>query len=142
MRPILNTTQRFVQNTPMDMDRRLILLEVNQKSYGRQIHFSNLFGGLIEEVFGEEFDLIHDPFHVVALVSKAIDETRRELVRKAEEGEKKVIKGSRFLLYCQKGTMSKIHAHHFVSEGRGDFGVLMDAVAPKKPLAGTEDESE
>lgn len=50
--------------------------------------------------------------------------------------------GARFLLYCQKGTMSKIHAHHFVSEGRGDFGVLMDAVTPKKPIAGTEDDAE
>lgn len=33
---------------------------------------------------------------------------------------------TRFLLYCQKGTMSKIHAHHLMSEQRGNFAVFME----------------
>lgn len=33
----------------------------------------------------------------------------------------------RHLLYCQKGTMSKIHAHHLMLEEKGNFAVLLDA---------------
>ncbi len=33
----------------------------------------------------------------------------------------------RYLLYCQKGTMSKIHAHHLMLEEKGNFAVLLDA---------------
>ena len=50
------------------------------------------------DVFGESVDIVHDPFHVVALASKAIDETRRDMVRELEGEERKVLKGSRFLL--------------------------------------------
>ena len=42
--------------------------------------------------------IVHDPFHVVALVNRAIDETRRELCRTLSSPDRKVIKGSRFLL--------------------------------------------
>jgi transposase len=42
--------------------------------------------------------IVHDPFHVVALVNRAIDETRRDVCREASKPERKVIKGSRFLL--------------------------------------------
>ena len=35
--------------------------------------------------------------------------------------------GRRILLYCQKGTMSKIHAHHLNEAKRGDFAVFMEA---------------
>jgi thiamine biosynthesis protein ThiI len=31
----------------------------------------------------------------------------------------------RYLLYCQKGTMSRIHAHHLSLQGKGNFGVLL-----------------
>lgn len=34
--------------------------------------------------------------------------------------------GVRHLLYCQKGTMSRIHAHHLMLEEKGDFGVFVD----------------
>jgi len=34
--------------------------------------------------------------------------------------------GVRHLLYCQKGTMSRIHAHHLILEEKGDFGVFVD----------------
>ena len=33
---------------------------------------------------------------------------------------------ARHLLYCQKGTMSRIHAHHLMLEKKGDFGVFID----------------
>lgn len=59
---------------------------------------SGAYKKAVASVFGNEFDLVHDPFHVVALASKAIDETRRDLVREATADAKKVIKGSRFLL--------------------------------------------
>jgi len=59
---------------------------------------SGAYKAAVTEVFGRDFDLVHDPFHVVALASKAIDDTRRGLVRDAEADAKKVIKGTRFLL--------------------------------------------
>jgi transposase len=59
---------------------------------------SGAFKAAVTEVFGRDFDLVHDPYHVVGLASKAIDCTRRGLVRAAEADAKKVIKGTRFLL--------------------------------------------
>lgn len=35
-------------------------------------------------------------------------------------------KDVRHLLYCQKGTMSRIHAHHLILEEKGEFGVFLD----------------
>lgn len=46
--------------------------------------------------------------------------------------------GARILLYCQKGTMSKIHAHHLNSEGRGLFGVFMEPGAVRQKPAAEE----
>lgn len=43
-------------------------------------------------------DIVHDPFHVVALASKAIDETRRDMYRDLKGEQRQMIKGSRFLL--------------------------------------------
>jgi len=43
-------------------------------------------------------DIVHDPYHVVTLVNRAIDETRRDMVRELSGQDKQVIKGSRFLL--------------------------------------------
>lgn len=42
--------------------------------------------------------LVHDRYHVVALVNKAIDQTRREICRALGGDRKKVVKGTRFLL--------------------------------------------
>jgi transposase len=44
--------------------------------------------------------VVHDPFHIVALANRAIDETRRELFHAVDIPARKVIKGSRFLLLC------------------------------------------
>lgn len=43
-------------------------------------------------------DTVHDPYHVVALVNRAIDETRRDLYRRLTDEERQVLKGSRFIL--------------------------------------------
>jgi transposase len=43
-------------------------------------------------------DVVHDPYHVVAIVNRAIDETRRDLYRQLAGQERQVLKGSRFLL--------------------------------------------
>ena len=42
--------------------------------------------------------VVHDPFHIVALANRAIDETRRELYHAVNITARKVIKGSRVLL--------------------------------------------
>jgi transposase len=42
--------------------------------------------------------VVHDPFHIVALANRAIDETRRELLHAVDIPARRVIKGSRFLL--------------------------------------------
>jgi transposase len=51
----------------------------------------------VRQVF-PDVDIVHDPYHVVALVNDAIDETRRDLSRQLSGQGKSVIKGSRFLL--------------------------------------------
>jgi transposase len=51
----------------------------------------------VEHVF-PGLEIVHDPYHVVALVNHAIDETRRELYRELSGQDRRVLKGSRFLL--------------------------------------------
>ena len=43
----------------------------------------------------------------------------------------------RCLLYCQKGTMSRIHAHHLNSEGKGSFGVFAEPDAQRPVITDT-----
>lgn len=62
------------------------------------IDMSEAYASAVRKVFGTSVDIVHDPFHVTALASKAIDETRRDLARDLEGEGKKLIKGSRFLL--------------------------------------------
>lgn len=59
---------------------------------------SEAYASAVRAVFGKDLDIVHDPFHVTALASKAIDETRRDLYRKLQGEEKKAVKGTRFLL--------------------------------------------
>jgi len=51
----------------------------------------------VKQVF-PHVDVVHDPYHVVAIVNRAIDETRRDLYRQLSSQERQVLKGSRFLL--------------------------------------------
>jgi len=51
----------------------------------------------VKQVF-PHVDVVHDPYHVVAIVNRAIDETRRDLYWQLSSQERQVLKGSRFLL--------------------------------------------
>jgi len=51
----------------------------------------------VQTVF-PELDIVHDPYHVVAMVNRSIDETRRDLARELSAENRQVLKGSRFLL--------------------------------------------
>jgi transposase len=51
----------------------------------------------VRQVF-PDVDIVHDPYHVVTIVNRAIDETRRDMARQLSGQDKQVIKGSRFLL--------------------------------------------
>jgi len=62
------------------------------------IDMSEAYASAVRTVFGDKLDIVHDPFHVTALASKAIDETRRDLYRQLLGEEKKAVKGTRFLL--------------------------------------------
>jgi transposase len=59
---------------------------------------SEAYASAVRKVFGDKLDIVHDPFHVTALASKAMDDSRRDLYRQLKGEEKKVIKGTRFLL--------------------------------------------
>lgn len=62
------------------------------------VDMSEAYAKAIREVFGDTVDIVHDKFHVVALASNAIDETRKELARQLEGEDRNAIKGSKFLL--------------------------------------------
>jgi transposase len=51
----------------------------------------------VREVF-PEVDIVHDPYHIVVTVNKAIDETRKSIYRQLTGEQRGLIKGSRFLL--------------------------------------------
>jgi transposase len=51
----------------------------------------------VRQVF-PQVDIVHDPYHVVALVNDAIDATRRDMARNLSGPDRECIKGSRFLL--------------------------------------------
>ncbi len=62
------------------------------------IDMSAAYRKAVRKVFGEALDIVHDPYHVVALVNDAIDETRRDLVRELEQDARDLYKGSRYVL--------------------------------------------
>ena len=68
---------------------------------------SDAFAKAVKQVYGDTVDIVNDTFHVVALASKAIDDTRKDLVRKLEGEEQKVMKGTRFLLLKGKENLSE-----------------------------------
>jgi len=51
----------------------------------------------VREVF-KDVPIVHDPYHVVALANAAIDATRRDMYRDLRGQNRKVLKGTRFLL--------------------------------------------
>jgi transposase len=61
------------------------------------VDMSSAYVKAVEAVF-PEVDIVHDPFHIVAMVNRAIDETRRDEYNKLVGDNRKVLKGSRFIL--------------------------------------------
>lgn len=59
---------------------------------------SEAYSNAVREVFGNEVDIVHDPYHVVVLANRAIDETRRAMVRQLQGEQRKILKGTRYLL--------------------------------------------
>ena len=51
----------------------------------------------VRKVF-PHLDVVYDPYHVVAMVNKAVDDVRKGLYRQLSGQERKLIKGSRYLL--------------------------------------------
>ena len=72
------------------------------------VDMSPAFLKAVKTVF-PNLDVVHDPYHVMALASRAVDTVRRDLVRGLDKEGKKVVKGSRFLLL--KG-LEKLSASH------------------------------
>jgi transposase len=112
---------------------------------------SEAYASAVRKVFGDKLDIVHDPFHVTALASKAIDETRRDLYRQLQGEEKKVVKGTRFLLLHglenlkQRGmerlmtlmeTNEPLYAAYMLKEDLRMFWNLPDAEAGKTFLDG------
>lgn len=62
------------------------------------IDMSRAYINAIRQVFGNKIDIVHDPYHVVAMANFAIDETRRDMYRKLKGKERAVLKGTRFRL--------------------------------------------
>jgi len=58
---------------------------------------SGAYAKAVKMVF-PSLDVVYDPYHVVALVNKAIDDVRKQLYGSLSGQERKVIKGTRFLL--------------------------------------------
>ena len=59
---------------------------------------SKAYAKAVRDVYGDTVDIVHDTFHVVAMASKAIDESRKDLLRHLEGDERKVVTGNKFLL--------------------------------------------
>lgn len=62
------------------------------------IDMSAAYRQAVRSVFGDRVDIVHDPYHVVALVNHAIDKTRREMMRDLVDAERQALKGNRFVL--------------------------------------------
>jgi transposase len=60
----------------------------------------------VKDVF-PDLDIVHDPYHVVAMVNRAIDETRRDMYRTLSGEQRQVIKGIRFLLLKSLESLSE-----------------------------------
>ncbi len=78
------------------------------------IDMSEAYHKAVRQVFGQQVDIVHDPYHVVALANRAIDETRREMARTLQGQARSVLKGSRFLLLKGLESLSPAALDHLV----------------------------
>ena len=67
----------------------------------------------VKKVF-PNVDVVHDPYHVVALVNNAIDETRRDMYQELSGQERQVLKGTRFLLLRGMENLGPRSLEHFM----------------------------
>ena len=58
---------------------------------------SPAYAAAVRTVF-RTLDIVHDPYHVVALANTALDDTRRDMCRELTGEERTLLKGTRFLL--------------------------------------------
>lgn len=56
------------------------------------------FAKAVENVFKDSVDIVHDPYHVVTHVNKALDQIRRNIAKTLEGEKRAYIKGTRYLL--------------------------------------------
>ncbi len=68
------------------------------------IDLSEAYLSAVRRVFGETLDVVHDPYHVVALANQAIDETRRVLAHTLQHEDARILKGSRFCCCAASST--------------------------------------
>jgi len=101
--------------------RRLKRSKVQLKAIA--IDMSAAYANAVRSVFGDDVAIVHDRYHVVALANKAVDETRRDLVRSLTGDERHYLKGTRFLW---------LRGAEKVEEAA--FGRLMALVGQYKPL--------
>ena len=67
-------------------------------------------------------EIVYDRFHIIKNLNDAIDEVRREAVAKAWDEEKKIIKGSRYLLLANASDLDK--------KGRVEDSALVRLLGP------------
>jgi len=121
----LETGEILFVNEGKDADAVLPFLYKLKRKKARlsavAIDMSQAYIKAVREVF-PDVDIVHDPYHVVALVNKAIDETRRDIARNLPDSERRYLKGSRFLLLKGQEKLS--------TDGREHIEKLMDFNEP------------
>ena len=115
------------------------------------LDMSAAYAKAVREVWGERVDLVFDPYHIVALANRAIDDTRRDMMRELDGAEKQVLKGSRFLLLYGLENLSDagkarlkelmranqpLYELYLLKEGLRHFWQLPDIDAARDYLAG------
>lgn len=76
---------------------------------------SEAYSNAVRTVFGTEVDIVHDPYHVVVLANRAIDQTRRDMVRQLHGEQRRVLKGTRYLLLRGLENLSEQALEHLLS---------------------------
>jgi len=88
---------------------------------------SDTFIGAIEK-WCPNATLVLDRFHIVKALNNAVDEVRKEEWRKADDSNKKALKGLRWLLYRHSSTRSKEDTQTLKSLYRGNRRIYRASV--------------
>lgn len=79
-----------------------------------------------------EADIVFDPFHVIKLMNEQLDDLRRDIWRTAGKGDKKAIKGTRWILLRGRENLSSEPGRNGKAS---ETELLEDALALNEPLA-------